>query len=226
MRNNWSAMSTCAGNQQQKFNLVRSSLWPKKTSRRVLARCGSCFSAMDDQECPRCKTTRYRNPSLKLMVNVCGHALCENCVELLFVRGSGIYLCIVSWRKLITTYVQIYDKVSILHFLFMVFKGFLLIKLFPWLKDFIIVGACPQCNVPLRRTNFRVQLFEDPTVEKEVDIRRKILKVGSMPFGFLYLIQQVSFCNYWKWYQTYHIDALIGAYYSKIDFETFTVSLH
>ncbi|KAB5582196.1 hypothetical protein PHYPO_G00184370 [Pangasianodon hypophthalmus] len=40
---------------------------------------------MDDQGCPRCKTTKYRNPSLKLMVNVCGHTLCENCVEMLFV---------------------------------------------------------------------------------------------------------------------------------------------
>lgn len=43
---------------------------------------------MDDQICPRCKTTRYRNPSLKLMVNVCGHTLCENCVELLFIKGE------------------------------------------------------------------------------------------------------------------------------------------
>ncbi|KAG0411083.1 hypothetical protein HPB47_011794 [Ixodes persulcatus] len=80
---------------------------------------------MDDLACPRCRTTKYRNPSLKLMVNVCGHALCENCVELLFVKGSG---------------------------------------------------SCPQCNVPLRRGNFRVQIFEDAGVEKEVDIRRKILK--------------------------------------------------
>lgn len=37
-------------------------------------------------------------------------------------------------------------------------------------------GSCPECNVPLRRSNFRVQLFEDPMVEKEVDIRRRILK--------------------------------------------------
>lgn len=42
---------------------------------------------MDDQACPRCKTTKYRNPSLKLMVNVCGHALCESCVDLLFLKG-------------------------------------------------------------------------------------------------------------------------------------------
>ncbi|XP_012262474.1 CDK-activating kinase assembly factor MAT1 [Athalia rosae] len=80
---------------------------------------------MDDQICPRCKTTKYRNPSLKLMVNVCGHALCESCVDLLFLKGSG---------------------------------------------------ACPECQIPLRRTNFRVQLFEDSMVEKEVDIRKKILR--------------------------------------------------
>jgi len=80
---------------------------------------------MDDIECPRCKTTKYRNPNLRLMVNVCGHALCENCVELLFVKGSA---------------------------------------------------ACTQCNIPLRRTNFRAQIFEDASVEKELDIRRRILK--------------------------------------------------
>ncbi|XP_029901049.1 CDK-activating kinase assembly factor MAT1 [Myripristis murdjan] len=81
---------------------------------------------MDDQGCPRCKTTKYRNPSLKLMVNVCGHTLCENCVEMLFVRGSG---------------------------------------------------NCVQCDTPLRKSNFRVQLFEDPTVDKEVEIRKKVLKI-------------------------------------------------
>ncbi|XP_035231476.1 CDK-activating kinase assembly factor MAT1-like [Stegodyphus dumicola] len=80
---------------------------------------------MEDIECPRCKTTKYRNPNLKLMVNICGHALCENCVELLFVKGSA---------------------------------------------------ACPQCNIALRRNNFRVQIFEDSSVEKELDIRRRILK--------------------------------------------------
>lgn len=80
---------------------------------------------MEDQACPRCKTTKYRNPSLKLMVNVCGHTLCESCVELLFLKGSG---------------------------------------------------SCPECLVPLRRNNFRVQLFEDPMVEKEVDIRKRILR--------------------------------------------------
>ncbi|XP_054759629.1 CDK-activating kinase assembly factor MAT1-like [Lytechinus pictus] len=80
---------------------------------------------MDEQMCPRCKTTKYRNPSLKLMVNVCGHTLCDNCVELLFVRGAG---------------------------------------------------TCPECKTPLRRNQFRVQLFEDSIIEKEVDIRRRVMK--------------------------------------------------
>lgn len=80
---------------------------------------------MDEIECPRCRTTKYRNPSLKLLVNVCGHSLCENCVELLFIRGSA---------------------------------------------------NCPECGIVLRRNNFRPQLFEDASVEKEVDIRRKVLR--------------------------------------------------
>ncbi|EZA46924.1 hypothetical protein DMN91_004844 [Ooceraea biroi] len=80
---------------------------------------------MDDQACPRCKTTKYRNPSLKLMVNVCGHTLCESCVDLLFLKGSG---------------------------------------------------SCPECKIPLRRTNFRVQMFEDSMVEKEINIRKRILR--------------------------------------------------
>ncbi|XP_054159822.1 CDK-activating kinase assembly factor MAT1-like [Oppia nitens] len=81
---------------------------------------------MDEEiKCPHCGSTKYRNPSLKLMVNVCGHALCETCVDRLFMKGSG---------------------------------------------------QCPQCNVNLRRTNFRLQLFEDHLVEKEVDIRKRILK--------------------------------------------------
>ena len=37
-------------------------------------------------------------------------------------------------------------------------------------------GSCPECGIPLRRANFRLQLFEDASVDKEVDIRRRILK--------------------------------------------------
>ncbi|TNN84223.1 CDK-activating kinase assembly factor MAT1 [Liparis tanakae] len=51
---------------------------------------------------------------------------CENCVEMLFARGSG---------------------------------------------------NCVQCETPLRKSNFRVQLFEDPAVDKEVEIRKKVLKI-------------------------------------------------
>ncbi|XP_066281217.1 CDK-activating kinase assembly factor MAT1-like [Branchiostoma lanceolatum] len=81
---------------------------------------------MDEAICPRCKTTKYRNPSMVLMVNTCGHTLCENCVETLFARGSG---------------------------------------------------TCPECNVSLRRNTFRIQQFEDPFVDKEVDIRKRVLKI-------------------------------------------------
>ncbi|RZC33923.1 CDK-activating kinase assembly factor MAT1 [Asbolus verrucosus] len=80
---------------------------------------------MEDFTCPRCKTSKFQNPSLKMMVNVCGHGLCESCVDLLFLKGSG---------------------------------------------------SCPECRIPLRRNNFRIQLFEDAAVEKEVDIRKRVLR--------------------------------------------------
>jgi len=37
-------------------------------------------------------------------------------------------------------------------------------------------GACPECGIALRRSNFRTQMFEDSGVEKEVDIRKRILR--------------------------------------------------
>ncbi len=81
---------------------------------------------MVEQTCPRCKTTSYRNPNLKLLVNVCGHKLCQTCVDILFTRPSA---------------------------------------------------ACPECSTPLRRSDFRVQQFEDAFVEKEVDVRKRIVKI-------------------------------------------------
>lgn len=81
---------------------------------------------MDEQACPRCKTTSYRNPNLKLLVNICGHKLCQTCVDVIFTRPSA---------------------------------------------------ACPQCNTALRRNDFRAQQFEDAGVEREVDIRKKIVKI-------------------------------------------------
>ena len=38
-------------------------------------------------------------------------------------------------------------------------------------------GACPECDVPLRRSNFKLQLFEDATIDKEVEIRRRIIRI-------------------------------------------------
>lgn len=46
----------------------------------------------------------------------------------------------------------------------------------PYIYIFLGSGSCPDCNVPLRRSNFRVQLFEDSMVEKEIDIRKRVLK--------------------------------------------------
>ena len=37
-------------------------------------------------------------------------------------------------------------------------------------------GQCSECGIALRRSNFRVQIFEDAHVEKEVDIRKRILR--------------------------------------------------
>lgn len=51
---------------------------------------------MEDTICPRCKTTKFQNPSLKMMVNICGHALCESCVDLLFLKGNNIYQHIIT----------------------------------------------------------------------------------------------------------------------------------
>ncbi|MES1906191.1 MAG: CDK-activating kinase assembly factor MAT1, partial [Paramarteilia canceri] len=44
--------------------------------------------------CPRCKSTSFAEPSLKLMVNTCGHRICNKCVEVLFSRiSSPCYQC-------------------------------------------------------------------------------------------------------------------------------------
>lgn len=41
------------------------------------------------RSCPKCKSSDYNNRYFKLKINECGHSLCENCVESLFVRQSG-----------------------------------------------------------------------------------------------------------------------------------------
>jgi len=77
-------------------------------------------------ECPRCKSKSYSNPTLKLMVNDCGHSLCNSCVQLLFSRGQA---------------------------------------------------PCPQCHINLKKSGWREQMFDDPMVDKEVNIRTKISKI-------------------------------------------------
>ncbi len=37
-------------------------------------------------------------------------------------------------------------------------------------------GSCPECGLAIRRNNFRFQLFEDASIDKEIDVRKRILK--------------------------------------------------
>lgn len=37
-------------------------------------------------------------------------------------------------------------------------------------------APCPECGIALRRNLYRAQQFEDPAVEREVDIRKKVLQ--------------------------------------------------
>nr|CAB3263884.1 CDK-activating kinase assembly factor MAT1 [Phallusia mammillata] len=81
---------------------------------------------MEELSCPRCRMTKYRNPALQLMINICGHPLCKSCVDVVFARESA---------------------------------------------------PCPDCGRTLRRSGFRTQVFEDTRVDKEVDIRKSVMKI-------------------------------------------------
>lgn len=82
-------------------------------------------TTFDRDVCPLCKSTKYQNRNLSFLVNICGHAICERCVENLFVWGSA---------------------------------------------------GCPVCKKPLKRSNFRQQYFEDASMDREMQIRRKLSK--------------------------------------------------
>lgn len=63
-------------------------------------------------------------------------------------------------------------------------------------------AACPECNTALRRNDFRVQQFEDLIVEKEVDIRKRILKMwvtmlklNTQLFNLLFIINSLEMTN-------------------------------
>ncbi|KAI6242871.1 Importin N-terminal domain-containing protein [Aphelenchoides fujianensis] len=79
------------------------------------------------RSCPKCKSNEYNNRQLVMMINECGHPLCQNCVENIFARNSN---------------------------------------------------KCPYegCEKILRKNNFWEQTFDDPFIEKENYIRRKVLK--------------------------------------------------
>ena len=52
-------------------------------------------------------------------------------------------------------------------------------------------GQCPECDMVLKRAKFRTQIFEDPLVEKEIDIRRRVSICKKKPR----VIQQQYNCS-------------------------------
>ncbi|KAF8524236.1 CDK-activating kinase assembly factor MAT1-domain-containing protein [Gautieria morchelliformis] len=62
------------------------------------------FSSMDDQ-CPVCKSDRYLNPKLRLLVSsTCYHKMCESCIDRLFTLGPApCPICTKVLRKLAFT---------------------------------------------------------------------------------------------------------------------------
>eukprot|EP00842_Homolaphlyctis_polyrhiza_P003714 jgi/Hompol1/4343/HPOL_003606-RA len=56
---------------------------------------------MDDMErCPVCKTDKYLNPTLRLLVSPCFHKMCESCINRLFLSGPApCPICKATLRK-------------------------------------------------------------------------------------------------------------------------------
>lgn len=58
------------------------------------------YSSMDDA-CPVCKSDRYLNPRLRLLVSQCYHKMCESCIDRLFTLGPApCPVCQKTLRKL------------------------------------------------------------------------------------------------------------------------------
>ena len=54
----------------------------------------------EDETCPLCKSTKYLNPKMTLLVSPCYHRLCETCINRLFLHGSApCPLCATILRK-------------------------------------------------------------------------------------------------------------------------------
>ncbi|KAM5539028.1 hypothetical protein V8D89_007251 [Ganoderma adspersum] len=61
------------------------------------------YFSMDDQ-CPVCKSDRYLNPKLRLLVSACYHKMCESCIDRLFTLGPApCPICNKILRKLAFT---------------------------------------------------------------------------------------------------------------------------
>ncbi|KAF9452837.1 CDK-activating kinase assembly factor [Macrolepiota fuliginosa MF-IS2] len=61
------------------------------------------YFSMDDQ-CPVCKSDRYLNPKLRLLVSSCYHKMCESCIDRLFTLGPApCPICNKILRKLAFT---------------------------------------------------------------------------------------------------------------------------
>ncbi|KAG6854950.1 hypothetical protein C0991_009773 [Blastosporella zonata] len=61
------------------------------------------YFSMDDQ-CPVCKSDRYLNPKLRLLVSACYHKMCESCIDRLFTLGPApCPICNKVLRKLAFT---------------------------------------------------------------------------------------------------------------------------
>ncbi|KAI8063178.1 CDK-activating kinase assembly factor MAT1-domain-containing protein [Gongronella butleri] len=43
----------------------------------------------DDAQCPQCKSDKYLNPDLRLLVSPCFHKMCEQCIDMLFAAGPA-----------------------------------------------------------------------------------------------------------------------------------------
>jgi len=80
------------------------------------------------RSCPKCKSNEYNKRDLVMMINECGHPICQSCVEHIFSRNAN---------------------------------------------------TCPYagCERVLKKNTFWQQLFDDPMIEKENFIRRRVLKV-------------------------------------------------
>ncbi|KAI6184208.1 RING-type domain-containing protein [Aphelenchoides bicaudatus] len=83
------------------------------------------------RSCPKCKSNEYSNRSLVMLINECGHPLCQNCVDNIFARNAN---------------------------------------------------NCPYqgCEKVLKKNTFWPQMFDDPQVEKETFIRRRVMKIYNL----------------------------------------------